>query len=368
MKDYRSAMDHCAPDLKMEARLKEKVLAAGPGESACRVYRPRSFGRKLLLAAAVAAALTASVGAALTQVPWDKIFAERFGEEAAATETAAQAFQEVNVTSVCDDVTLTVRQAVGDDKTIYMILDMQLPPDVDADAVQRMLAAPSVFDWMETPRVSYYATDDVSWADIRDLTYEEAERVLDGSRFPGGGSSGISEVRFDPDTRTMTYLLYFTRDVDGETDLTARALTLLVGSPVLHYGDMTEVPLTGHPAILTFQPDYVQRSRTYELRDGDGTLKYTVSLSPFALSAKSYFGGYTSIREFAEDVTLVYQDGTEGLPARDLGWGGGGSRPTDSETFTTLSFSLRFHDILDVGTVKAIRAGDCEIAIEDWTE
>jgi len=361
-------MDRCGPDSGLEERLRKRVLAAG-GEPArhCRVYRPRSFGRKLLLAAVIAAVLTASVGAALTQVPWDAIFAERFGPDAAASETAARAFQEVNVTSVCGDVTLTVRQAVGDDKTIYLILDLQLPQETDAVAVQRILAAPSAWDWMEAPRINYYAADEITWADIQGLTYEEAEALLYANRFRGGGSSGISEVRFDADSKTMTYLVYFTRNADSQADLTARPLTLLVGSPVLHYRDMTEVPLTSHPAILTFQPDYIQQARFYQLRDGEGRLKYEITLSPFALSAKSYFGDYTSIGEFAKDVVLVYRDGAEKLPAKDLGWGGGGSRPTDSEVFTTLSFSCRFHEILDLDEVRAIRAGDCEISIEDWT-
>ncbi|SFP51132.1 hypothetical protein SAMN05216343_108119 [Oscillibacter sp. PC13] len=367
MRDYCSAMDRCGPDSGLEERLRRRVLAAG-GEPArhCRVYRPRSFGRKLLLAAVIAAVLTASVGAALTQVPWDTIFAERFGLEAAASETAARAFQEVNVTSVCGDVTLTVRQAVGDDKTIYLILDLQLPQDVDTGKIQAVMESEEPSVWMDTPRVRPYATDEVTWADIQDLTYEEAEALLYGSRFPASGYSGsVSEMAFDQDTKIMTYLISMTLEMKDRS-LTDGPMTLLVDSPAL-YQNGAVTPLSGHPAILTFQPDYIQQARFYQLRDGEGRLKYEITLSPFALSAKSYFGDYTSIGEFAKDVVLVYRDGSEKLPAKDLGWGGGGSRPTDSEVFTTLSFSCRFHEILDLDEVRAIRAGDCEISIEDWT-
>ena len=42
----------------------------------------------------------------------------------------------MDVTSVCGDVTLTVRQALGDEKTLYRLLDYQLPENVDMEVVQ----------------------------------------------------------------------------------------------------------------------------------------------------------------------------------------------------------------------------------------
>lgn len=367
MKEYRSAMDCCGPDAQMEARLMEQVLAAGKPKRSRKIYRPRSFGRKLLLAAVLAAALTASVGAALTQVPWDQIFADRFGPGAAATETAVQAFQEVNVTAVCGDVTLTLRQAVGDDKTIYLILDLQLPQTADVEEMEQVMASQEAGVWLQAPQIDYYATDDVAWDDIRGLTFEEAQGVLHPHRLIGNRSGSVSEAAFDPETRTVTYLLSCTWETDSATDLTAQPLTLLVGAPLLCQNG-EETPLTDHPAIITFTPDYVQRAHTYALRDAAGTLKYTVSLSPFALSAESFWGNYTSLKEFAADVRLVNQDGTEWVPGRAIGWGGSGSKPTDSEVYTTVSFSCRFHEILDLSTVAAIRAGELEIPITDWVE
>ena len=47
------------------------------------------------------------------------------------------ALQDVFVSSVCDDVTLTVRQALVSDKTIYLVLDYQLPDTVDRAWLQQ---------------------------------------------------------------------------------------------------------------------------------------------------------------------------------------------------------------------------------------
>ena len=364
MTDYRTAMDRCGPDPALKERLEARVLAAGAERKTRRIYRPRSFARKALLAAVLAAALTASVGAALTQVPWDRIFAERFGPDAAATETARQAFQEIDVTSVCGDVTLTLRQAVGDSRTVYLILDYQLPADADIAAVEAVLASEEAGTWFQVSHVEYYAAGDVTWADIQGLTMEEARLRLSGTRFTNYSGSNAQQG-FDPESRTLTCLLTVT--VSGARELTEQPLTLLVEPPAL-YQDGVETPLADHPAVITFTPDYLQRARTYELRDGEGNLSCTVTLSPFALSAESYSGNYTSLQEFRQDVALVFTDGTKALPEMTVGWSGGGSRPGGSEVYTSLQFDCRFREILDLDTVRAIRVGEQEISILDWVQ
>lgn len=60
--------------------------------------------------------------------------AERLRTAVLAAETV---FQNVDVTSVCGDVTLTVRQALGDEKTLYLLLDYQLPESTDVEMVRR---------------------------------------------------------------------------------------------------------------------------------------------------------------------------------------------------------------------------------------
>ena len=168
MNRYHDAMEHCAPPPELEERLREAVSSVEPEPHPHpTVYRPRGFFRKALLAAILAVVLTLSVGAAVL-VNWDTIFSDRFGPEGAETPMAEKAFQPVNVTSVCDDVTLTIREALIDVNTFYVLLDYQLPDTVDRDAVE--FAAQSE-DWeynaLGLPGVSHHLTGDVSWEDFK---------------------------------------------------------------------------------------------------------------------------------------------------------------------------------------------------------
>ena len=164
MNRYHESMEHCAPPPELEEQLREAVLSAEPEPQArTAVYRPRGFFRKALLAAVLAVVLTLSVGAAVL-VDWDDIFSDRFGPEGAETPMAEKAFQPVNMTSVCDDVTLTIREALVDEKSIYLILDYQLPDSVDPETVEIAYNSRenTQKDDIKLPMVTYYATDDLS--------------------------------------------------------------------------------------------------------------------------------------------------------------------------------------------------------------
>ena len=169
MNRYHESMGHCAPPPELEEQLREAVLSAEPEPQArTAVYRPRGFFRKALLAAVLAVVLTLSVGAAVL-VDWDDIFSDRFGPEGAETPMAEKAFQPVNMTSVCDDVTLTIREALVDEKSIYLILDYQLPDSVDPETVEIAYNSRenTQKDDIKLPMVTYYATDDIAWEDLK---------------------------------------------------------------------------------------------------------------------------------------------------------------------------------------------------------
>ena len=159
MNRYHESMEHCAPPPELEEQLREAVLSAEPEPQArTAVYRPRGFFRKALLAAVLAVVLTLSVGAAVL-VDWDDIFSDRFGPEGAETPMAEKAFQPVNMTSVCDDVTLTIREALVDEKSICLILDYQLPDSVDPETVEIAYNSRenTQKDDIKLPMVTYYA-------------------------------------------------------------------------------------------------------------------------------------------------------------------------------------------------------------------
>ena len=384
MNRYHESMEHCAPPPELEARLREAVLSAEPTPQARpAVYRPRGFFRKALLAAVLAAVLTLSVGAAVL-VNWDDIFSDRFGPEGAETPMAEKAFQPVNVSSVCDDVTLTIREALVDEKSIYLILDYQLPDTVDRETVEM---ADESENWRQDsiglPDISYYLTGDVSWEDLKaadqdkwadidwtDYTSYCGYMERDGScladfrliNYTSGSSGGSEHHGYDPETNTLTYLYYITAK-SGDLDFTAQPLTLLVTPPVLRMNSV-DTAVTGHPAILTFQPEAISQTLTGSWQEDGRAIQ--VSVSPFSLSVEASGGTpYRKIGELRADTALVFRDGAvQPVPALTSGLGGSGSRGGEDEPYTSASFTTQFRELLDVSQVAAVRVGDVEIPLE----
>ena len=384
MNRYHDAMEHCAPPPELEERLREAVLSAEPMPQARpAVFRPKGFVRKALLAAVLAAVLTLSVGAAVL-VNWDDIFTDYFGPGAAETPMAAKAFQEVNISSVCDDVTLTIREALVDEKSIYLILDYQLPDTVDPETVEMAYNSreDTQKDDIELPAITYYATDDIAWEDLKaaeqdtwttldwtdpltrifygkpDYGKQESTRNLTGRI---NGSGGLGEAGYDPATNTLSYLCYITGDDDG-LDFTAQPLTLLVTPPVLRVNGV-DTAVTGHPAILTFQPMAVSQTLTGSYRH-DGFFARAV-LSPMSISVEVTGGtSYQDMGELVQNTSLVLRDGSV-LPAADLilGYTGSGGRDTDDSFLFSASFTSQFQELLDVSQVTAVRVGDVTIPL-----
>ena len=384
MNRYRDAMEHCAPPPELESRLREAVLSAEPTPQARpAVYRPRGFFRKALLAAVLAAVLTLSVVAAVL-VNWDDIFSDRFGPEGAETPMAEKAFQPVNVSSVCDDVTLTIREALVDEKSIYLILDYQLPDTVDRETVEMPDESENWRqDSISLPDISYYLTGDVSWEDLKaadqdkwadidwtDYTSYCGYMERDGScladfrliNYTSGSSGGSEHHGYDPETNTLTYLYYITAK-SGDLDFTAQPVTVLLTPPVLRVNGV-EAAVTDHPAILTFQPMAVSQTLTGSYRH-DGFSARAV-LSPMSIYVEvSGDTTYQDMGDLVWDTSLVLRDGST-LPAADLvlGYTGSGGRDTDDSFLFSASFTSQFQDLLDVSQVAAVRVGDVEIPLE----
>lgn len=376
MNRYHESMEHCAPPPELEEQLREAVLSAEPEPQArTAVYRPRGFFRKAVLAVV----LTLSVGAAVL-VDWDDIFSDRFGPEGAETPMAEKAFQPVNMTSVCDDVTLTIREALVDEKSIYLILDYQLPDSVDPETVEIAYNSRenTQKDDIKLPMVTYYATDDIAWEDLKaaeqdtwatlDWTdpltrifYGKSESTLNRIGRVNG-SSGLGEAGYDPATNTLSYLCNITGDADS-LDFTAQPLTLLVTPPVLRVNGV-DTAVTNHPAILTFQPSAVSQTLTGSYRHGGFSARAV--LSPLSIYVEVSGGtAYRDTEELVSDTSLLLRDGSI-LPAVDLifGFTGGGSHNTEDEYLSSADFTSQFQDLLDVSQVAAVQVGDIQIPLE----
>ena len=382
MNRYHDAMEHCAPPPELEARLREKVLSEEPAPQSRRgVFRPRGFVRKAVLAAALAVVLTVSAGAAVV-ANWDAILTSRFGAWAASTPMGQAAFQEVYVSSVCDDVTLMIRQALVSEKSLYLILDYRLPDTVDREAVQQADNSPSSDHMLVPVPVDYYLTGDVTWEDLKAadqslwesidwsdyLSYadytDKGQNALQEYRlirFASGSSGQVASQGYNAETNTLTYLCQITVESE-ELDFTQQPLTLLVSPPALVEGE-TETALADHPALLTFQPEAVGQTLTGSWQEDGRAIQ--VAVSPFAISVEASGGTpYQELRELRRDTSLVFQDGTiQPVAELTIGSGAGGSRGGEGSSYTSISFTSQFRELFDVGQAAAVRVGDVEIPL-----
>ena len=384
MNRYHDAMEHCGPPPELETRLREAVLSAEPGPQARpAVFRPRGFFRKAALAAVLAVALTLSVGAAVL-VNWDDIFTDYFGPGAAETPMAAKAFQAVNISSVCDDVTLTLRQALVDEKNLYLILDYQLPDTVDREAVAMAYESEDrQVNGIGLPDISYYLTGDVSWEELKAadqgmwadidwtdpnayISYVGREKALMGSalaKHTSGTTGGSESQGYDMETNTLTYLFHIAVK-SGSADFTAQPVTVLLTPPVLRV-DGVDTAVTDHPALVTFQPTGSSQTLTASYQQ-DGVFVQTV-LSPFSIHVQLTGNTvYEGLEDLRAATSLVLTDGNT-LPVQELARSGlsgsTGSRPDGALPFS-LSFSCSFQDLLDVSQVTAVQVGDVTIPLE----
>ena len=292
------------------------------------------------------------------------------------------AFQDVHVSSVCDDVTLTVRQALVSEKSLYLILDYQLPDTVDRAAVQQADSSPSSDHGIVPVPVDYYLTGDFSWEDLKaadqekwsDLDWTDYTSYGDYthggnslwayslSKHSSGSSGQVAGQGYNAETNTLTYLCRITAR-STELDFTQQPLTLLVSPPVLDIGG-AETALADHPALLTFQLEAVSQTLTGSWQEDGRAIQVTVS--PFSLSVEVSGGTpYRDVRELRADTALVFRGGTV-QPASELtsGLGGSGSGGGEDGPYTSASFTTQFRELLDVSQVTAVRVGDVEIPLE----
>ncbi|CDC69172.1 MULTISPECIES: hypothetical protein [environmental samples] len=380
MKLYHSAMEHCVPPEGLEERLRQRVLSAAPQTQRKHVFRPRGYVRKAVLAAVLAIILTVSAGAAVL-LGWDKVFSRRFGEEAAQTPMGQAALQDVFVSSVCDDVTLTVRQALVSDKTIYLVLDYQLPDTVDRAWLQQIFEGEN--SWVSPPSVYYFATGEMTWEDLRAAdqakwealdwaddsacsSYLISDNALYAYSFTGGASYQTESQGYDPETNTLTYLLSFTTESKTQT-LTNQPLTLLMGPPAAEKSGSTATALADHPAILTFQPECANAQTLTGEVTGD-RMRVRVVLSPFSMQVETYGCGFTEPVELLRGTTLVFRYGTTITADQlttSLGGGAGASTSASGEKMIhSVNYTASFRDLVDVSQVDSVRVGGVTVPLE----
>lgn len=343
-------------------RMKAAALAAEPERR--RVLRPWSFGKKVLLAAVLAAGLLVTAGTALEVMEWDPAFLERFGASSQESPGAEGVFRDMNIASVCGDVTLTVRQAIGDKKNLYVLLDYQLPEDTDPEAVAAAERLPPLY--IDTLRGKT-----ISWEDIRDMSLEEQQNIhLTCSSVSGQSTHTLG---FDPETRTLTCMLSANfQEGWGLETLLNPSITFLVWPPELE-ADGEDVPLADHAAVVTFRPSFDVETVTGKAAEDGITYKAEMSPLSFQVRMKGEdlpdMSDQAVYQEVKSSLSLRLRDGSV-ISAEDLQLPGGSASASSSFTLHDdgrlsgrIMLNIVFRELMDPAEAEAVLVGDVEILL-----
>ncbi len=362
MNRYQAMVETLPVPAGQAARMKEAALAAEPKRR--RVLRPWSFGKKVLLAAALAVGVLATAGTALEAVEWDPVFLERFGASSREVSGAEGVFRDVNAVSVCGDVTLTVRQAIGDKKNLYVLLDYQLPENTDLEAVAAAEHLPPL-------RIDTLLGREIAWEDIQNASPEEQWQIH--ARFSSVSGQCTDTLGFDPETRTLTCMLSANfQEIWNLTALLNPSITLLVWPPDLEING-EDVPLTDHAAAVTFRPSFaVDTAAGKAAADG---IAYKAEMSPLSLQVRMKgedlpdMTNQTISREIESSLALRLRDGTE-ISMEDLQLSGGSSSAESSFTIHDdgrrsgrIMLNVVFRELMDPAEAEAVLVGDVEIPL-----
>ncbi len=367
MNKYHKAMDNYPLPDGLEERMRERVLSAAPPKKH-RVFKPKTPKKRLILA--LAALMFLTTGAAFV-VPWDPFFSQRYG---IFNVIAENAFRKVNVTAVCDDVTITVREVIGDSSSLSYILDYRLPDDTPQEVLERLEAGEGAYPkgsifylmrgdvtweeykasdaekWAKVDWADYYSCNEY-WVSDDNLVYDYDEQARTA------GESG--RLRFDPETRTITYLWRY--DLNSpDVNFTSQPLTIVMTPPML---SRPNVALADHPTLITFQPDYQTTERAGTFHEDGVTIN--AKLTSMACFINYQGTAYDHYEEVAHDVTLVYSNGFEVPLTLVAALHGGSEFHTADGTPEELDFSADFILLTDTSTITAIRVGEHEIPLHD---
>lgn len=367
MNAYRKAMEQYPLPDGLEERLRERVLAAQP--AGCRgIYRPRL--RRKMVAACVALMLLTT--AATFVLPWDPFFHHRYG---IFNVLAENAFQKVNVTAVCGDVTVTLREVIGDASSFSYILDYQLPESTSPETLALLEenggAFPAEQFYCLTGDITweeYAASDREKWASLNWTDYcswvqeyWNSENNLFYAHKLGGNASGHGSMRYDPETRTITYLFQYQNSTPG-VNFTAQPVTIVLAPPVLHIEEKN-IALAEHPVLVTFLPDYRVTERVGQF--SDDTITVNVKLTSMVFSLEYTGTEYANVADAIKDTRLVYTNGTE-LPLTWLAVAdGSGSFGPEDGPLESLNWSSSFRVLTDTSEFAAVRLGSHEITLQD---
>lgn len=329
--------------------------------------------RIALIAAVMVVLMTGVVFAARN---WDTVLTEVFHMGEKEQALMENSMTDVYATATKNGCTYTIKQIMGGQHCMVVSLDVTLPEDMTPPSVPyeelKTLAEQNGHDWdsaefflsraygyqpgddtiygvalknadsliptvmeeealfaeaeaflAEHPGLRDASTIDPDLHTMSYILYHNAMEEMGGDPGSGEGTSfgsGTLYRRYDPETNTLSLLIYMTTDNEN---LQGRACTLLLENlcllDIARYYAQPEDPsgediyplvenLLTEPLIMTFTPDYTPISQYYDIQK-EGVTVGTMELSPFS--------AYLSFPQEPDDPNRLAPNRTDYLKASD---------------------------------------------------
>lgn len=213
----------------------------------------RSFALFVALLLTTALALSACTDRSQNDdnnaVVLDEVFVQEFNPNVKTMHTLQSSAQDVDLQSSLNDVTVHVRQTLGDAKTMYIALKVTIPEELDA-------SIESV-----SPQICEFVSGTVDEKDLSDLSSADLlSTYIRNGAMAGGGSMHISAVSESMQDNSLLYLLVLNSDEPFHFE--EDTATLLIGDFTVVRGDGTGKTYPGVHAI-SWQPAQTELSDFY---------------------------------------------------------------------------------------------------------
>lgn len=266
----------------------------------------------LLLLLALAAGCSAQGEAQL-----DPTMAQQLQIDETMAATLAPGIQDVDVTDRGTDLTLHVRQTLGNDRELYVLYDVTLAGTVALPAGEE------------------------GWFGPQTVTLQGVEEST-------AHSGRVQTAFLDKERQTITYLSYFSRD----TAWPAGDLRLSVGDFV-----SDETSLTQEVAQVTWTPENQGTVLEGTVQNPAGEAVGSVTLTPFSLSYAFTEGAHLELEEInGMALPNAYLLDRQGM-ARRAGSASGGGK----------NWSTTFRTPLDLTTVSAVEVAGYVVPLGQGT-
>lgn len=291
-----------------------------------------------------------------SQATWDEMFVQELNPDADIIKKLNGSIQNVDLKSSIDGVTVHVKQTLGDEKTLYIAMDVVFPDDVDL----KTMMAPPGGDSIQAqiiPKDMAILEGKATNADIKGLSWEEIHDKYKYNwlffEMDTLSSLNIRKTSCDFANNTISYLLLFNSDIKR---LNVNTVSLFVGDFVLN-SNGTDIPMTPGIHTIAWTPQNESAVRELEITAADGSSRGNIVLSPFSFNAYVTYSQFKTADEFDQSIRFINIDGSE--MKRPIYLVGSASPDSGMTIIDTLFSSPR-----DIDNLREIQIGGYTVKVQ----